>query len=66
MVSEGKTLVTEGKTLVTKEKTLVTEEKTLVTKEKTSVTEVVILQREGEGKAPQLPAGARTEGPVGP
>ena len=66
LVTEGKTLVTEGKTLVTEEKTLVTEGKTSVTKGKTYVTEVVILQREGEGKAPQLPTGARTEGPVGP
>ena len=47
------TLVTEGKTLVTEGETLVTEGKTLVTM--------------GFAKrATQLPAGARTEGPVGP
>ena len=28
--------------------------------------QTMVFQCEGEGKAPQLPAGARTEGPVGP
>ena len=49
--------MTKGKTLVTKGKTMVTEGKGRQT---------MISQREGEGEAPQLAGGARTEGPVGP
>ena len=56
--------MTEGKTLVTKGKTLVTEGKTLVTKGKTNHS--FAKTKEGEGEAPQLTTGARTEGPVGP